>query len=52
MCCSPWGYKELDMTKRLNLTDTGIKFNIHHKIRITYIILTLRVALNTRLYIF
>ena len=25
-CCSPWGRKELDMTERLNWTDTYLKY--------------------------
>ena len=30
-CCSPWGCKKLDMTERLNRTDTlpGIYFKIN-----------------------
>ena len=24
VCCSPWGYKESDMTERLNWTDIGL----------------------------
>ena len=25
-CCSPWGHKELDMTKQLNLTDLYLRY--------------------------
>ena len=27
VCCSPWGSKELDTTRRLNLTELTIRFS-------------------------
>ena len=28
-CCSPWGFKESDMTERLNRTDESSKYSCH-----------------------